>query len=171
MVLLAVRSRHEWLWVCFALPATVGLVVAIAAAVVVRRSSPEPYTFDSIEDAGEDVLGHIGSYLLPVVVDVSESAEEVVMAGLALALIVQIHIVTGRVHVNPLLYLFGYRIYRATTDSGVAYYLFAKSDVSTWTEARRCSQVGSAILVERHLDGSADLAEFRNTRGVTDARS
>ena len=171
MVLLAIRTRDEWLWVCFALPAAVGLVVAIGAAVVVRRASPEPYTFDSIEDAGGDVLGHIGSYLLPVVVDVSGSAEDVVIAGLALALIIQIHIVTGRVHVNPLLYLLGYRIYEATTNSGIAYYLFARSDVSSWTEAQRCVQLGSSILVERQRDRRTGQAEPRNTRGAADAHT
>jgi len=56
----------------------------------------------------------VGSYLLTVIVNVSGSFEELVIAGIALALIVQIHVATGRVHVNPLLYLFGYRTYRAS---------------------------------------------------------
>jgi hypothetical protein len=156
LVLLAIRSRHEWLWWCFAVPAAVGVVVAVGAAVVVARTNSEPYTFDAIEDASEDVLGHVGSYLLPVVLDVGKSAEEVVIAAVVLALIIQVHIVTGRVHVNPLLYVLGYRIYHATTDTGVAYYLVAKSDVSTWSEAHRCAPLGSSVLVERRRDAGAN---------------
>ena len=161
LVLLAIRSRQEWLWLCFALPAGLGVLVAIGAALVVRNTASEPYIFDTIEDAGADVLGHIGSYLLPVVVDVRRSAEEVVIAGLALALIIQIHIVTGRVHVNPLLYLVGYRIYRATTDRGITYYLIAHSDVSEWREAHRCAPLGSSVLIERRRDAKAIVEKRR----------
>jgi hypothetical protein len=153
MVLLAIRTRQEWLWLAFALPAAIGVLVGVGAALVVRRTSPEPFRFASIEDAGREVLGHVGSYLLPVIVDVSASTEEVVIAGLALALIVQIHIVTGRVHINPLLYLFGYRVYHATSDTGVAYYLVARSDVSMWRDTHMCAPLGSSVLVERRHPG------------------
>ena len=66
-----------------------------------------------------------------------------------MALIIHIHVATGRIFVNPLLYLFGYRIYSAITG-GANYYLIAKSDVSIWTGSRRCIRVGSSILVEHH---------------------
>ena len=51
--------------------------------------------------------------------------------------------------VNPLLYLFGYRIYSAQSG-GSTFYLVAKSDVSAWTAPRRCVRIGSSVLVERH---------------------
>ncbi len=153
MGLIAFRARHEaWWWLGFALPAVLGCLVAMGAVVVVRRASAEPYAFTEVEDVGDDVLGHVGSYLLAIVVDFSGSTEEVVIAGIVLALIVQIHVATGRVHVNPLLYLFGYRTYRATTDTGVTYYLMARSDPALWSAARLCAPLGGSILVERRRD-------------------
>ena len=152
MALMALRARHDPVWLCFGVPALLGCVVAVAAAVLVSRGNPEPFTFDTIDDVGDEVIGHIGSFLLPVVVDVDQSNEQVLIAGLALALIVQIHIVTGRVHVNPLLYLFGYRVYRATSDTGVVYHLLARTDVSTWSNVRKCVPVGASLLIERRRD-------------------
>lgn len=156
MAMLAFRSRNlSWWWLSFAVPAVVGCVVAIAAVVVVQRTNTEPFRFNKIDDAGDDVLGHVGGYLLPVVADVSESVEQVVIAGVALVVIVQIHVATGRVHVNPLLYLFGFRTYRATTDTGISYYLITHNDPADWSGARACVPLGSSILIERR----------RSTRG------
>jgi hypothetical protein len=129
-------------------PATLAVLVALGAAVVVRRANPEPFELTTIEDATGDLLGYVGSYLLPVVIDATASTERVVIAALALALIVQLHIATGRVHVNPLLSLFGYRTYRARTANGVAYYLFARSDPALWPARVACRSLGDAILVE-----------------------
>jgi hypothetical protein len=164
MALLAYRARHEsWWWLCYALPAVLGCVVAVVASLVVQRASAEPYTFAEVDDVGDEVLGHVGSYLLPVVVDVSQSLEEIAIAGIALALIVHIHIATGRVHVNPLLYLFGYRTYRATTDTGVSYYLVAHTDPAEWSGERLCAPLGASILVERRRDAPGRSMPVRGT--------
>ena len=112
-----------------------------------RRSNPEPYDFSDIEDLGSEVLGHIGAYLLPIFIDTSNSTEEIIVSAIVLALIIHIHVSTGQVLVNPLLYLLGCRIYRAKTD-GVTYYLVAKGDVSGWSEPRLCKRMASSILFE-----------------------
>ena len=52
------------------------------------------------------------------------------------------------VFVNPLLYLFGYRIYSAESD-GRSFYLVARSDVSEWSEHQRCVRIGSSVLIEK----------------------
>lgn len=148
---MALRARSQsWWWLCFAGPAVFGGVVAIVAAVVVKRANSEPYEFEEIEDLSGEVMSHVGSYLLTAVVDFSKSVEDVVIAGLGLALIVQIHIATGQVHVSPLLYLFGRRTYRAKTkETNVTYYLIARTDPSEWGGARSCAALGSSILVEK----------------------
>ncbi len=150
MALLAYRARGDLVFLLiFGVPALLGLVVTLGAARVIRRGNPEPFSLETIEDAGDEVIGHLGSYLLPAIVDVSQSTEQAVIAALVLLLIVQIHIATGRVHVNPLLYLFGYRIYRATSCTNVAYYLIARTDVSRWASSRRLVPLGASLLIER----------------------
>ncbi|HVE45534.1 MAG TPA: hypothetical protein VNA57_02140 [Acidimicrobiales bacterium] len=153
MALLAFRAREDKLWVLlFCVPAAIGLFVAIVAQVVVRRGNAEPFAFATIEDAGDEVVGHVGSYLLPAVVDVGQSMEQAIIAAIVLTLIVQIHITTGRVHVNPLLYLLGFRMYRATSITGVTYYLVARTDVSGWDTTRRLVPLGASLLIERSQD-------------------
>ena len=98
---------------------------------------------------GGECLGHIGAYLLPAFIDTSKSTEEIVVCAIVVALIIHIHVSTGRVFVNPLLYLVGYRTYSATAGSA-SFYLVARSDVSNWTAPRRCVRIGSSVLVERH---------------------
>ena len=156
MALLAFRAREDVAWLLiFGIPAVLGLLVAVVAAVLVRRGNAEPFAFDTIDDAGDEVIGHVGAYLLPAVVDVGQSTEQAIIAAIAMALIVQIHIATGRVHVNPLLYLLGYRTYRATSSTGVAYYLVARTDVSRWVSTRRLVPLGASLLVERPRDKRA----------------
>lgn len=149
MGLLAFRSRQSgWTWL-FAYVAAIGLLVLVAGVVVVRRGNPEPFYFDDIDDLSGEVLGHIGAYLLPVLIDTSAGTEEVVIGAIVLAVIIHIHVATGRVFVNPLLYLLGYRIYSARTG-GATFYLVARSDVSRWDAPRRCVRLGASVLVERH---------------------
>jgi hypothetical protein len=129
----------------------VGMTVAAVLARTVHRGNAEPYRFVDVADSGDEVLGHVGSYLLPVVIDPSQGAGQVVLGIIVLALIILIHIATGRVHVNPMAYLFGYRVYSVSTTQGASYFLFAKGDPADWSEDRivRCVQVGVAVLVER----------------------
>lgn len=127
--LLAFRSRHTgWTWL-FASFAFTGFIILTAGAVRIAKGNPEPLEFDDIGDLSSEVLGHIGAYLLPVFIDTSTSTEKIVTSAIVVALIIHIHIATGRVFVHPLLYLLGYRIYSATSG-GASFYLVARSDVS-----------------------------------------
>ena len=149
LILLAVRSRDSgWAWL-FIVPAAVGILVLVAGILIVQRGSPDPFGFGDIADLSGEVLGHIGAYLLPALIVTSRSTEEIVISAIVVALIIHIHVATGRVFVNPLLYLLGYRIYSAESG-GTTFYLIARSDVSAWTSARHCVRVGSSVLVERH---------------------
>ena len=152
--LLAFRARDSLWALLFLIPAVVGVIVFLSGVMIARRGNAEPFAFDDIEDLSGEILGHIGAYLLPIFIDTSKSTEEIVVGAIVLALIVQIHVATGRVLINPLLYLLGYRIYHAKTG-GVAFYLVAKSDVSAWTAPRCCLQIGSSLLVERHRQEAA----------------
>lgn len=147
--LFAFRARcSNWSWL-FLVPAAAGVFFLMMGLVVAWRGNPEPFEFDEIEDASGDVLGHIGAYLLPVLVDGSSSGEEIVVGAIVLALIIHIHIATGRIFVNPLLYLLRRRVYSASS-SDAGFYLIAKSDVADWEGPRRCIRIGSSVLLEHH---------------------
>ena len=138
-------SRLAWL---FLVPAVFGVLVLVYGAVLVARGNAERFVFTDIDDLSSEILGHVGAYLLPVLVNTSSSTEEVAISVIIMGLIVLIHVSTGRVHVNPLLYLVGLRVYQATTN-GTAFYLIARSDVSDWTGRQPCVQLGANALVEK----------------------
>jgi hypothetical protein len=137
-------SQLAWL---FAVPAAAGVVVLVWGAVLVANGNPEPFVFGTIEDQSGEILGHIGAYLLPVLVNTTSSTEDIAIVAIIMALILLIHVTTGRVHVNPLLYVLGHRVYQATSNE-TAFFLVARSDVSGWTGAQPCVQVGANLLVE-----------------------
>lgn len=146
--LLAFRSRCSGWALLFVVPAALGVAALVGGALVARRASPVSIKFGDISDLSGEVLGHIGAYLLPIFVGTSASTEEIIISAAVVGLIVQIHVATGRVFVNPLLYLFGFRIYSADGD-GRTFYLVARSDVSEWSEHRRCARIGSSVLIEK----------------------
>lgn len=148
MALVAVRSWGQWWSWAFLGVAAFGLLVMVVGAVLVSTGEPDEFTLIEIRDVSDQVLGHIGAYLVPVLIDTSESGTNTVVAALALALVVHVHIATGRVHLNPLLYLVGYRSYEARTGSK-AYYLLARTDVARWTTKHHCVDLASSVLVER----------------------
>lgn len=161
--LLAFRIRASPLaWVLLAF-AFIGIAVLIYGATAVVKGNPEPFEFDAIEDLSAEILGHIGAYLLPVLVDPSGPTEEMVISAIILALIIHVHVATGRVHVNPLLYLLGLRVYQATAN-GTAFYLVAHSDVSSWSGSHRCVQIGASVLVERQTPRNASVHHDRRHR-------
>lgn len=154
--LMALRLAWDapWLALAWASAAVLGAAATIPIVFIVRRGNAEAFAFDDIEDAGPEVVGHVTTYIIPLVIDPTQSGAQVVVATLALMLIVWIHVATGRVLVSPLLYVFGRRAYAATTRSGPSYFLVAKSDPALWVGSTRCRAVGSAILVEARSSGA-----------------
>jgi hypothetical protein len=147
-ILLAVRTRHNALVWLFVVPAAAGLVVLAYGTFVVAKGNAERFTFGPIDDLGGEILGHIGAYLLPLLVGPASSSEDILTTAVIMAVIVHIHVATGRVLCNPLLYLLGRRVYSATVG-GDAFYLVATSDVSRWVSAQPCVQIGTSVLVEK----------------------
>jgi hypothetical protein len=147
--LLAARTFGTWWFWLFTALAAAGLVFLAVLAVLVRHGNPEPFAVDAVEDKGDDVLGHVGAYLLPVVLDPAAGTRQVVISALVLGLIVQIHVATGRVHVNPLLYLGGRRVHTGVSG-GQTYYVVSRTDPATWAQRRpRLVSVGASLLVEK----------------------
>jgi hypothetical protein len=153
--LVAFRTWGSGLAWLFAVPSAAGVAVLVWGAVLVANGNPEPFVFGTIEDQSGEILGHIAAYLLPVLVNTTSSTEDVAIVAVTMGLILLIHVATGRVHVNPLLYLLGRRVYEATAD-GIGFFLVARSDVSGWTTAQPCVQVGANLLVESRPKASRE---------------
>jgi len=148
IALLAIRTRSAvWLAVALGTTALVSLLLLAIVILIVSKGNREPFEFTNIDDLGQEVLGHIGAYLVPLLVGPTGSMSEMVIGAMTLGIIIQLHIATGRVLINPLLYLLGFRLYQAWSGHRV-YYLIARSDVSEWNTSKLCVQVTDGIVVE-----------------------
>lgn len=147
-LLVALRSGTQWWsWVFFALAAA-GVLVLVVGGVLVATGNPEQFELIEIVDASEEVIGYVAAYIVPVLIDPSASQLNAIIAAGALFLVFLIHVSTGRVHVNPLLYLIGYRVYQAKTATA-SYALIARSEVADWVGERPLVDVSASILVEK----------------------
>ncbi len=135
-------------WV-FGIAALLGLAVVVLVTWAIRTGNPEPYTFGDISDSSADVLGHIGSYLAVAVIDPKVSSTEALLGLAVFSLIFLIHVSVGLVHVNPLFYMLGYRVYTGTTSQDNAYYLVVRTEVADWNGPQHLVRMGDGILIER----------------------
>ena len=95
--LLAYRTRSiPWAALLLGVVSLAGLVLMVIGVCTISKGSKEPFQFARIEDLGSEVLGHVGAYLVPLLVDGRDSQEEVILGIVILAIIIQIHIATGK---------------------------------------------------------------------------
>jgi hypothetical protein len=147
-VLIALRSGDMWWsWVFYALTGA-GVLVLVVGGVLVATANTDQFELTEIDDASDQIIGYIAAYIVPVLIDPSSSLLNAVIAAAALALVFVIHVATGRVHVNPLLYLIGYRVYNAKTENA-SFALIAHSEVADWKGERGLVDLSSSILVEK----------------------
>ena len=142
------RASGEPLAWLFGFVTVSGLVVFIAFLLAMRSGNTQPYMFEGIWDSSSDVLGHIAIYLAVAVIDPKVSASEAILAVIVLGLIFLVHVSVGLVHVNPLFYVVGYRVYTGITNQGNSYYLVARTDVADWVGSRHLVRMSDGILIE-----------------------
>lgn len=134
--------------------AFLGMVVVLAVFWAARTGNPEPLAFGDVADSSSDILGHVSTYLVAAIVDPKVSTSEAVLGLTVFALILLIHISAGLVHVNPLFYVLGYRVYTGTTVNDHTYYLVVKTEVADWEGVQRFVRIPGDILIERSNDAS-----------------
>gem|GEM_PF-5531962 len=146
MVWRAWGQPMAWL---FGAMAGFGVLVLAVLLYAAKSGNPEPYTFGDISDSSSDILGHIGSYIAAAVIDPSASASGAGLAAVVFSLIFLVHVSVGLVHVNPLFYVLGYRVYSGTSVSNFTYYLVARTDVADWKGPQELVPIHDSILIER----------------------
>lgn len=146
---------ETWLVLIFGVPCFLGLIVFGAFLKAVRSGNAEPYALGDISDSSSDVLGHIGAYLAAAIIDPTTSTDQAILSLVVFGLIFLIHVSVGLVHVNPLFYVFGYRVYSAASERGRTYYLIARSEVADWGSPYSLIHMGESILIEQRHRGSS----------------
>ena len=115
--ILAARFTTGWLvWLC-----AVGALVGVGLALwVLAGPYAEGVPIDVVrtDDVGEQAFTYLLTYALPFAATSEPGARDVLAYALFFAVVALVYVRSDMQQVNPIFYLFGRRITRATTKSG-----------------------------------------------------
>jgi hypothetical protein len=125
--ILAVRFRDLRLGLACALVAVLGAASLLLLLRAARKIQPDPHRVDRVADRGAEVAGYLATYLLPFVTVTEPSARDIIAYSFFLVVVGVVYVQSDMVQINPLLYLFGYRVSAVTTGDGWSGVLISRS--------------------------------------------
>jgi hypothetical protein len=127
--------------VCVAL-AVIGFLVPLVVLPAMRRIAPQPLHVENAQVRDGDTLAYVATYLVPFAAVAATANRERIALGLFFVMLAILYVRNELFYVNPLLAIFGYRMFQVSTPAGASVVLlgkrrFLKSD--TTVNARRLS--------------------------------
>lgn len=139
-------------------PATIAFALCLAGfailATMVRwahHGSPDPYRIERVRDQGSDIAGYVVGYLLPLMVD-DASPRKLFAVAIFIAVVGTIYVRSDLVSINPLLYVFGYRVLEVTTGAGERRFLIARHAPIAQTKVLANELLGSLLVRAKNDD-------------------
>lgn len=146
--LLALRFQGDWLRGILGGLAVLCFFDTVRLAVVVpRQTGASPHRVTGVTDRGDQVAGYLATYLLPFLAVPNPSVTDLVAYGLFLLVAGVVTVRSRLTHINPTLYLLGYRLVSLTTAEGfkgdaIVHSALAPDDIL------RAIHLNSGVLVE-----------------------
>jgi hypothetical protein len=91
-----------------------------------KRLAPREFPVLSASGAEGEVASYVASYLLPFLTTSAPTVREIWAYGLFIVLVGIVMTRSEMLHVNPLIYLTGYRVFTLRTTGGGSYYLISR---------------------------------------------
>lgn len=135
---------------CAAL-AVFGVLVLVVLLRMARRGSPDPYEVANLRDAGSDVAGYLVGYLLPVLASPIPGIRDLVAYAAFLIVVGIVYVRSDLVHINPLLYVFGYRVFSIEISGGRDRFLIARNRPSSGQHIT-ASHLTERLLIRHRSD-------------------
>jgi hypothetical protein len=145
LALMLWASAAAWVALGLALAGTAWLFALLAAA---RRGSPDPYPVVAVKDMGGEVAGYVVGYLLPLLVHPEPTARELIAYAAFLVVVGLIYVQSDLVHINPLLYVLGHRVFAVRVEGNVERLLIARRP-PVEGQVVIASHFTDALLIER----------------------
>lgn len=123
-----VARLHHWnalRWTCVGL-GVAGVLDALRLSILARHSSAVKRSFSEVRDAGSEIAGYLATYLLPLLAAPGPGAGDIVGYSIYGVLVIVITLRSDLAHVNPTLYVLGWKIVTVTTSAGREKYLVCK---------------------------------------------
>jgi hypothetical protein len=128
--------------ICIVL-AVVGFFIPLVVLPVVRRLSPQPLHVATAQIRDGDTLAYVATYLVPFAAVAANTGRERVALGLFFVVLAVLYVRNELFYVNPILALFGFRMFQVVSPSGASVVLLGKRSflkANTTITARRLSE-------------------------------
>jgi hypothetical protein len=125
-----------------AVAAALGFAMPMLLRFGAARLQPQPLHVDTAQIRDGDTLAYIATYLVPFAAIAAPTARERIALGVFFAVLAVLYVRNELFYVNPMLALFGYRLFQGSSPTGASVVLlshrrFLKS--GTELSARRLS--------------------------------
>jgi hypothetical protein len=135
-VILFIRVDSGWRFGFIAL-ALAGFLDANRITWLAKRVAPVRRTFSAVRDSGGEVAAYVATYLLPFLAAPHAGAGEIWAYAIFAAVVAVISLRSDLAHVNPTIYLLGWKVVTVTLQDGRERYLVC----------RRAPSVGEPVSV------------------------
>lgn len=122
-------------YVCLAL-AVLGVVDGLRLSWLASRKHAVPRRVLESRDAGAEVAAYLATYLLPLLAAPKPSSGDLVGYAIYGVVVIVVSVRSNMAHVNPTLYLLGWRVTSVTLDGGNAEYLVSRKPPRPGDEVR-----------------------------------
>jgi hypothetical protein len=140
--LLAIRFQLLGLTLGCAGLAVLGMGSLLLLLRLDARATPGVHRLQRVKDAGAEAGAYLGAYLLPFLTVSTPTIRDVIAYAGFILVAGAVYLHSSVVQINPLLYLFGYRVVHVVDSNGLRAYLVT----------RRRPDVGQRIAATRFRD-------------------
>jgi hypothetical protein len=112
-------------FVCLGL-AVVGVADGLRLSWLARGKQAVPRTVEDASDVGPEVAAYLATYLLPLLAAPSPTSGDLVGYAIYGVVVVVVSLRSNMAHVNPTLYLLGWRVTGVTLEGGDHQYLISR---------------------------------------------
>lgn len=146
--LLAIRFDQWWLIIGCSSLAAIGIGALVLLLRLDARSESGVHTLAAVRDAGAEAGAYLGAYLLPFLTVSNPSPRDSIAYVLFLILTGAVYLRSSVVQINPLLYLFGYRVLEVVDSNGLRAYLVTRGRCEV-DETIKATRFRDDVLVNR----------------------
>jgi hypothetical protein len=125
-LILFFRVDVSWLKLSFLGLALLGLGDALRLTLLASRKQSVPRIFAEVRDSGSEIAGYLATYLLPLLAAPNPDAGDIVGYLIYAVVIAIVTLRSDLAHINPTLYLLGWKVVTVVQENGDERYLICR---------------------------------------------
>lgn len=139
-----------WTPVCIAVAIAGPVLLAGVLGLVLRNVAPQALGVSTSATRDGDAVAYVATYLVPFAAIAATTLREQVALGFFVILIAVLYVRAGLFYVNPLLAVFGYRLFQVVTPGNATVVLIARRSFLPSGGAVQARRLSDYVYWEAH---------------------